>query len=49
MHIGNVAIFEGPPPRYGDVVRMVAGKLSQVPRYRQKVRMVPLQLFKRAS
>src|SRR5713226_5342779 len=44
MHIGNVATFEGPPPKYGDVVRMVAGKLNQVPRYRQKVRLVPLQL-----
>src|SRR5258708_13225706 len=44
MHIGNVATFEGPPPKYGDVVRMVAGKLNQVPRYRQKVKLVPLQL-----
>src|SRR4030081_3032308 len=44
MHIGSVAIFEGPPPSYGDVVRMVASKLPQVPRYRQKVRMVPFQL-----
>src|SRR5258708_17667897 len=44
MHIGNVAIFEGPPPKSGDVVGMVAGKLNQVPRYRQKVRLVPLQL-----
>ena len=44
MHIGNVSIFEGPPPGYGDVVRMVASKLPLVPRYRQKVRMVPLQL-----
>lgn len=44
MHIGNVSIFEGPPPSYGDVVRMVASKLPLVPRYRQKVRMVPLQL-----
>jgi diacylglycerol O-acyltransferase len=44
MHIGNVSIFEGPPPTYGDVVRMVASKLPVVPRYRQKVRMVPLQL-----
>src|SRR5258708_20535699 len=44
MHIGNVAIFEGPPPKYGDVVRMVAGKLNQVPRYPQKVRLAPLQL-----
>ena len=44
MHIGNVSIFEGPPPKYGDVVRMVASKLNQVPRYRQKVKMVPLAL-----
>ncbi len=44
MHIGNVAIFEGPPPKHGDVVRMVAGTLNQVPRYRQKVRMMPLSL-----
>src|ERR1700694_3205783 len=44
MHIGNVSIFEGPPPTYGDVVRMVASKLPLVPRYRQKVRMVPMQL-----
>ncbi|MHB8509266.1 MAG: WS/DGAT/MGAT family O-acyltransferase [Candidatus Dormibacteria bacterium] len=44
MHIGSVAIFDGPPPRYGDVVRMVAGKLHLVPRYRQKVRLVPFQL-----
>ena len=44
MHIGSVATFEGPPPTYGDVVRMVASKLPLVPRYRQKVRMVPFQL-----
>ena len=44
MHIGSVVVFEGPAPAYGDVVRMVAGKLPLIPRYRQKVRMVPLQL-----
>jgi diacylglycerol O-acyltransferase len=44
MHIGNVATFEGPPPKYGDVVRMVAGKLHLVPRYRQKVKLVPMAL-----
>ena len=44
MHIGSVAVFEGPPPGYGDFIRMVASKLPLVPRYRQKVRMVPLQL-----
>ncbi|HEY5077915.1 MAG TPA: wax ester/triacylglycerol synthase family O-acyltransferase, partial [Acidimicrobiia bacterium] len=44
MHIGSVAIFEGPVPAYEEFVAMVAGKLPAVPRYRQKVRFVPLDL-----
>jgi WS/DGAT/MGAT family acyltransferase len=44
MHIGSVAIFEGPPPAYEAFRDMVAGKLPLVPRYRQKVRFVPFQL-----
>jgi diacylglycerol O-acyltransferase / wax synthase len=42
MHIGGVSIFEGPPPPFEDLRDMVAGKLDLVPRYRQKVRFVPL-------
>jgi diacylglycerol O-acyltransferase / wax synthase len=42
MHIGGVSIFEGPPPQFEHLQAMVAGKLDLVPRYRQKVRMVPL-------
>ncbi len=42
MHIGGVSIFEGPPPRFEDLRAMVASKLELVPRYRQKVRFVPL-------
>ncbi len=42
MHIGAVSVFEGPPPPFEDVRAMVAGKLPLVPRYRQKVRFVPL-------
>ncbi len=42
MHIGGVSIFEGPPPPFEDLRAMVAGKLELVPRYRQKVRFVPL-------
>jgi WS/DGAT/MGAT family acyltransferase len=42
MHIGGVSIFEGPAPRFEDLRAMVAGKLDLVPRYRQKVRFVPL-------
>jgi diacylglycerol O-acyltransferase len=42
MHIGAVSIFAGPPPPFDDLRAMVAGKLGLVPRYRQKVRSVPL-------
>jgi diacylglycerol O-acyltransferase len=44
MHIASVAIFEGPAPPYDDIVAMVRGKLPLVPRYRQLVHFVPLQL-----
>jgi diacylglycerol O-acyltransferase len=42
MHIGGVSIFEGPPPPFEDLRTMVQGKLHLTPRYRQKVRFVPL-------
>jgi WS/DGAT/MGAT family acyltransferase len=42
MHIGGVSIFEGPPPPFEQLRAMVQGKLGIVPRYRQKVRFVPL-------
>lgn len=42
MHIGGVSIFEGPPPAFEELTAMVAGKLHHTPRYRQKVRFVPL-------
>jgi diacylglycerol O-acyltransferase / wax synthase len=42
MHIGGVSIFEGPIPPFAELRAMVAGKLGLVPRYRQKVRFVPL-------
>jgi WS/DGAT/MGAT family acyltransferase len=42
MHIGGVSIFEGPPPPFEELRAMVAGKLELVPRYRQRVRTVPL-------
>jgi diacylglycerol O-acyltransferase len=44
MHIGSVGIFEGPPPGPGEVKAAIAGRLPLVPRYRQKVRFVPLAL-----
>ena len=44
MHIASVAIFEGPQPRFEDIVSMVRGKLPLVPRYRQVVKFVPFDL-----
>jgi WS/DGAT/MGAT family acyltransferase len=44
MHIASVAVFEGPPPRFADVVARVRSKLPMVPRYRQIVRFVPFDL-----
>ena len=44
MHIGSVGLFEGPAPGPGEVRAAVAARLPLVPRYRQKVRFVPLAL-----
>ena len=44
MHVGGVAVLDGPPPAYGDLVRLLVGKLDRVPRYRQVVREVPFSL-----
>ena len=44
MHVGSVAVFEGPAPTYGDMVRLLLSKLPLVPRYRQRVKPVPMQL-----
>src|SRR3978361_567844 len=44
LHVGSVSVFEGPAPTYGDMVRLLLAKLPKVPRYRQRVREVPLGL-----
>ena len=44
MHIGSCAVFEGPAPAYDDLVALFVGKLPLVPRYRQRVRFVPMDL-----
>jgi diacylglycerol O-acyltransferase / wax synthase len=44
MHVGGIALFEGPPPDYGDVLETVRGRLQLVPRFRQKLSFVPLGL-----
>src|SRR5256886_15177589 len=43
-HIGGVSIFVDPATAFEQLEEMVAGKLGLVPRYRQKVRFVPLGL-----
>ncbi|SEP18090.1 WS/DGAT/MGAT family O-acyltransferase [Trujillonella endophytica] len=44
LHVGSVAVFEGPAPSYGEVIRLLLSKMPLVPRYRQRVRPVPFQL-----
>src|SRR6476646_2208720 len=43
MHVGAILICEGPPPKYVDLVEHVRGRLSQVPRFRQKLVVPPLE------
>ena len=46
MHLGFLAIFDGPAPAFADLVRLFEAKLPLVPRYRQVVRTTPLQVFR---
>src|SRR5437899_6183686 len=43
MHVGAVAIFDGPPPPYRDLLALIEARLQHVPRYRQRVMFVPLK------
>jgi WS/DGAT/MGAT family acyltransferase len=44
MAIASIAVFEGPPPSHDEFLAFLAGRLPAVPRYRQKLRTVPLRL-----
>lgn len=44
MHIAGMSVFEGSPPTEAEVVALLASKLHRIPRYRQRVRTVPLEL-----
>jgi len=44
MAIASIAVFEGPAPAQEEVLAHLAGRLPLVPRYRQKLRTVPLRL-----
>jgi diacylglycerol O-acyltransferase / wax synthase len=43
MHVGAILLFEGPPPRYVDLVEHVRSRLPLVPRFRQKLVVPPLE------
>ncbi|HEX2568194.1 MAG TPA: wax ester/triacylglycerol synthase family O-acyltransferase [Polyangia bacterium] len=43
MHVGALAVFDGSPPRYEEVMELVRARLPQVPRYRQRLAPVPLR------
>ena len=46
MHLGSLALFEGPAPSYEELTRLIAAKLPRVPRYRQVVRTMPLEILR---
>jgi WS/DGAT/MGAT family acyltransferase len=44
LQIASVSVFEGPAPTYGEFMRAVVSRLVRLPRFRQRVRRVPLDL-----
>ncbi len=46
MHIGSLAVFDGPAPAYSELLALYAAKLPQERRYRQVVRAMPLQVLR---
>ena len=42
MHVASTTIFEGPPPDYAEFRDHIASRLHLVPRFRQRLRSVPL-------
>lgn len=44
MHVASTSIFEGPTPKYDEFRDHIASRLHLVPRFRQKLRFVPLGL-----
>ena len=44
MHIASLMILDGPAPTYDELSDAMAAKLHRIPRYRQRLKEVPLQL-----
>jgi diacylglycerol O-acyltransferase / wax synthase len=43
MHVGGLSIFEGPPPPFEELLDSLRARLHLVPRYRQKLRIAPVE------
>jgi diacylglycerol O-acyltransferase / wax synthase len=41
MHVASTTLFEGPTPEYDELLGHIESRLHLVPRFRQKLRMVP--------
>jgi diacylglycerol O-acyltransferase / wax synthase len=48
MHVGSLLLFEGPPPSFASFTAHLAACLDEVPRYRQRVQRMPLDLARPA-
>jgi len=44
MHIAGACVFADPPPSFASIAGLITAKLHLIPRYRQRVRTVPLEL-----
>ena len=44
MHVGGIAIFEGPPPAREEFCEHIESRLHLVPRYRQKLSFPPVEM-----
>ncbi len=44
MHIGGLLIFDGPAPSFREFVAFLDGRLDRIPRYRQVISRMPLDL-----
>jgi diacylglycerol O-acyltransferase len=44
MHIAGACVFGGTPPPYDELVALIAGKMHEIPQYRQRIRPVPFEL-----
>lgn len=44
MHIGGLMVFDGPAPTYEDLCAYLDSRLDAVPRYRQRIQTVPMDI-----